>query len=211
MALIIPLPTVTATTLTTLSLLGTAASGGTGPYTYQWYRTFSAVGVYLAVAGATSLTLADTGLAAEQEYSYSLKATDSLAVTGFSGPISAFTAQAALDTNGADAGLAGIVSGGAGGSSGFSGTLTDRSGTITIGGTSQVLAPVNATRKYLNIKNTSSANIAVNFTAAASLTSGSYVIVPLGSLNLSTGSFITTESVTVVGATTGQTFVAKEA
>ena len=116
MALIIPLPSVTATTTTSISLLGTAASGGTAPYTYQWYRTLSAAGVYSVVAGATSLTLADTGLSAEQEYSYSLRATDAAAATGYSVQVIGFTAQAAFDTNGADAGLTGIVAGGAGGS-----------------------------------------------------------------------------------------------
>ena len=64
---------------TTANLASTAASGGTGPYTYQWHR--STVSGFTpgggdALAGQTALTLADTGLTAGTTYYYVLVATD---------------------------------------------------------------------------------------------------------------------------------------
>lgn len=66
-------------TYTSANLSATAATGGVGPYTYQWYR--STVGGFTPgptnlVALATALTLSDTGLVAGTQYYYSLVATD---------------------------------------------------------------------------------------------------------------------------------------
>jgi hypothetical protein len=64
---------------TTASLLSAAATGGTGPYTYQWYRStvsgFTPGGGNL-IAGATSLTLNDSGLIPNTQYYYEVIATD---------------------------------------------------------------------------------------------------------------------------------------
>lgn len=60
-------------------LVSAAATGGTGPYTYQWYRsTVSGFtpGVGNAIAGATSLSLHDTGLQESTAYFYKVVATD---------------------------------------------------------------------------------------------------------------------------------------
>lgn len=69
----------TAVTSTTASLLATAATGGTGPYTYQWYRStttgFSPGGGNI-IAGATALTLEDSGLIPNTTYYYKVVATD---------------------------------------------------------------------------------------------------------------------------------------
>ena len=89
------------------------------------------------------------------------------------------------------------------------GVVTNRSGSITTGGTSQQLAPANSSRKYFIVQNTSSANLAINFTNAASLTVGSIVLIPNASFVMEQG-FISTEVINVIGATTGQTFTAKE-
>lgn len=64
---------------TTANLAVTAASGGTGPYTNQWYRSittgFSPGGGNI-IAGATALTLADSGLIPGTIYYYKVVQTD---------------------------------------------------------------------------------------------------------------------------------------
>ncbi len=112
--------------------------------------------------------------------------------------------------------VAGTVS-----NTGVSGALTDRSGTITLGGTSQTLAAANATRRYLLISNPPDAasqgiataeKLCVNFTSAASLTAaGSVCLNPGVTMVVSAvGGFVSTELVTVIGATTGHVYTAKE-
>lgn len=90
------------------------------------------------------------------------------------------------------------------------GTYTDRSGTITTGGTSQVLMAVNANRLGYLIQNPSSniESIFVNFTDPATGAGDSIEIAPGGSLpsNLA----FSTEAINIVAATTGTAFVAKE-
>lgn len=64
---------------TTGNFVSTAASGGTGPYTQQWYRStatgFSPGGGNI-LAGQTALTLADTGLIPNTQYFYKVVYTD---------------------------------------------------------------------------------------------------------------------------------------
>lgn len=74
-------PTVTATTNSTISLLATNPTNGTGPYTLQWQRATDGVS-FTNVAGATSLALADTALTTAQLYYYRVNFTDSVAATG---------------------------------------------------------------------------------------------------------------------------------
>lgn len=90
-----------------------------------------------------------------------------------------------------------------------SGTTTSRSGSITTGGSNQTLASTNLNRKYIFIQNTSSGNLYVNFTNAATTTGNSITLVPNASFVMENG-FVTTEAIQIIGATTGQTFVAKE-
>src|SRR5688572_26031228 len=64
---------------TTASLSSAAATAGTGPYTYQWYRSTDPAfvpGVGNIIAGATSLTLNDSGLSPGTQYTYQVLATD---------------------------------------------------------------------------------------------------------------------------------------
>lgn len=93
-----------------------------------------------------------------------------------------------------------------------SGTLTDRSGTITVGGTSQTLAASNSSRKYIFIQNPSSAteSLFINFTSASSLTVGSVELLPGGSFERTLATYMTTELITVNAASTAHAFVAKE-
>lgn len=77
---------VTAGALTQVSVTDTkavlssaAASGGTGPYTYQWYRStvsgFTPGGGNI-ISGATDLELEDSGLIPNTQYYYKVVATD---------------------------------------------------------------------------------------------------------------------------------------
>lgn len=68
-----------AVTDTTAQLSVPAATGGTGPYAYQWYKSttsgFSPGGGNI-IAGATSLTLNDSGLIPGTKYYYEVVGTD---------------------------------------------------------------------------------------------------------------------------------------
>lgn len=92
-----------------------------------------------------------------------------------------------------------------------SGVVTDRSGTITAGGTAQTLAAVNLSRRYLLVQNLhASEDLWVNFTTAAVVDQPS-VRVAAGAAFLMDGAFVSTELVSVIAATTGHKFAAKEA
>ena len=103
-----------------------------------------------------------------------------------------------------------LFGGGAGGGGGVnSGALTNRSGTLTTGGVSQQLAAANAGRKYLFVQNLSAGDLWLNFTSAASAGGSSIKLQPNVGFEMS-GDFVSTEAVTLFGATSGQAFVAKE-
>jgi len=87
---------------TTASLSSAAATGGTAPYTYQWYRSTTSgftPGVGNIIAGATALTLNDTGLIPGTKYYYEVVATDSGSVTGNSAQLGVLTMPPALSPN----------------------------------------------------------------------------------------------------------------
>lgn len=97
--------------------------------------------------------------------------------------------------------------------------FTDRSSSITAGGTSQTLAIVNSNRKRIVIQNpcTSTSqgiitaeNLFINFTSAASLSGGnSFELQPCGSYD-SGPSPVSGELISVNATTTGHQFIAKE-
>lgn len=89
------------------------------------------------------------------------------------------------------------------------GTLTDRSGSITTGGTAQTLAAANSSRKYLLIQNVSTGDLWFNFTTTAVTDQPSFKLLP-GQSFVMEDSFISTELISIIGATTGQKFAAKE-
>lgn len=90
-------------------------------------------------------------------------------------------------------------------------SVTDRSGTITTGGTSQQLAASNAVRIYLFVENVSAENLWINFGAGAAVANQpSIKIVPNGSFVMES-TFVCTQAVQIIGATTGSAFTAKEA
>lgn len=75
-------------TASTINVSATAASGGTAPLTYQWYRSTTANTVGSLLTGATSLTLADSAaLSAETPYYYTCRVTDGVASTADSNQI----------------------------------------------------------------------------------------------------------------------------
>ncbi len=75
-------------------LLSAEATGGTAPYTYQWYRStitgFSPGGGNI-ITGATSLSLTDTGLTPGVDYFYKVVATDAGSVSGTSSQLAVTT------------------------------------------------------------------------------------------------------------------------
>lgn len=74
--------TETAHANTSLSFTATAWTGGTAPYTYQWARRLTGVGLYVNIAGATTLSpFTDTGLTPSTGYDYQLTGTDSATPT----------------------------------------------------------------------------------------------------------------------------------
>lgn len=91
------------------------------------------------------------------------------------------------------------------------GTLTDRSGTIAAGATSQQLAAVNAARRYLFIQNLDAAeDLWFNFTTDAVVSQPSIKLGP-GQSYENPAHFCSTEKVTVIATTTSHAFTAKEA
>jgi hypothetical protein len=87
---------------TVASLSSAVATGGTAPYTYQWYRSTTSgfsPGAGSLIAGATALTLNDTGLIPNTAYFYKVRATDSGSVTGDSAQLAVSTAAPGLNIN----------------------------------------------------------------------------------------------------------------
>lgn len=91
-----------ATGTTTASVSVGTASGGTAPYTYQWYRDttpgFTPSGAN-DVVGATSTTLNDTGLTPGTTYYYKAIATDNVAATVTSSEVSLTTTASTVARN----------------------------------------------------------------------------------------------------------------
>lgn len=90
------------------------------------------------------------------------------------------------------------------------GALTDRSGSITTGATSQQLAAALATRKYFIFQNLSTETMWINFGVAAVADQPSISILPQASFVMETF-FVSTQTINVISATTGSKFTAKEA
>ena len=94
-----------------------------------------------------------------------------------------------------------------------SGNLVDGSGSIATGGTAQQVFAGNTGRQYLLIQNVSSGDLWVNFGTAAVASQPSIKIVANGSVEFSAGGtgVVPTGTVSIIGATLGQAFTAKQA
>ncbi|MDO8614615.1 MAG: hypothetical protein Q7T33_02625 [Dehalococcoidia bacterium] len=90
------------------------------------------------------------------------------------------------------------------------GSQTDRSSTITTGGTSQQVMAANSSRKYLFFQNVSDTDMWINFGTAAVATQPSIYVKTLTGYVLE-GSFVDTQALNVLCATTGKAYTAKEA
>lgn len=90
------------------------------------------------------------------------------------------------------------------------GTPTDRSGTITAGGTAQQLAASNSSRRYLLIQNQSTGNLYIRFTGTAAADQTSLRIAA-GDYWESPPHYCPTSAVSIIGATAGQAFHSVEA
>lgn len=86
----------------TAQLSSAVATGGTGPYTYQWYRSTTTgftPGAGNIVTGATALTLNDSGLVPGTQYYYAVVATDSASATATSTQLAVATLTQGLQQN----------------------------------------------------------------------------------------------------------------
>lgn len=93
------------------------------------------------------------------------------------------------------------------------GNLVDRSGTIATGATAQQLAAANPARIYLLVENISAGDLWVNFGVTAVQAQPSVRLIPGASAEYSpagTG-WVPATTISIIGATTAQAFVAKEA
>ncbi|MCC6315347.1 MAG: hypothetical protein IT337_15190 [Thermomicrobiales bacterium] len=88
-------------------------------------------------------------------------------------------------------------------------TLTSRSGTITSGGTAQDLAAANASRRGFAIQNLSTGDLYFNTEATAVAGQPSFKIAA-GQLYETPIHAVPTGAVSIIGATTGQAFAARE-
>lgn len=88
-------------------------------------------------------------------------------------------------------------------------TPVDGSGTITTGGTSQTVFAANGSRRYLEIQNISDTTMYINFGAVAVVDSNSFKILAGGEY-INVSNWVPQTSVTIICATTGKKFVAKE-
>lgn len=86
----------------TASLSSAVATGGTAPYTYQWYRStttgFTPGGGNI-ITGATSLSLSDSGLIPNTVYYYKVVATDAGSVAGTSSQLAVTTTASSMSPN----------------------------------------------------------------------------------------------------------------
>lgn len=84
---------------------------------------------------------------------------------------------------------------------------TGASGTITVGGTAQVLLAANASRKYLRFQNTSSAVLWLNDNGGtAGANAGDSIEIAVGQMYETYPGTASSKAISVFGATTGQQF-----
>lgn len=95
------------------------------------------------------------------------------------------------------------------GDGGRASALLDRSGSMTTGGTAQELMPANPARRYLLIQNISTENEWIDFGVRAVADKPSIRLSAGDSLVMESG-FVSGESISIIAATTGSKFVAKE-
>lgn len=100
-----------------------------------------------------------------------------------------------------------IGTGGTGSSGITRGTITETSGTITLGGTAQTATAANTGRSYISCQNppTATEPLYYRFAGAASATGNSKSLQPGAEFTYATG-FVPTQALSIVAATTGHAF-----
>ena len=88
-------------------------------------------------------------------------------------------------------------------------TSVSRSGTVTAGGNAQVLMASNGTRRGFVVQNNSSAPLYINGLGAAT-SDGLSLTIAAGALYESSVQHVGTGAISILGATTGQAFYARE-
>ena len=88
--------------------------------------------------------------------------------------------------------------------------FTDRSGSITAGGTAQTAAAANPARRYIVLQNTSDTVMWYNFGVTAVASQPSFSLAAGARVEFA-GPLIPTALLSVIGATTGKIFTCKEA
>ena len=91
------------------------------------------------------------------------------------------------------------------------GPITDRSSTITAGGTSQQVVAKTPNRNYLMFQNTSNTDMWINFGKSAAAASPSFLCAANGGTWVWETGYIPTDDLHVFCATTGKAFTCKEA
>lgn len=88
-------------------------------------------------------------------------------------------------------------------------TFTDRSWTITTGGVAQQLMASNASRTGFYVQNTSDDDLWISDVGTASA-GGASILIPSGMIYESMAHAVPTTAISIYGATTGQSFAARE-
>jgi hypothetical protein len=86
--------------------------------------------------------------------------------------------------------------------------IVDFSGTIAVGGTSQLAIPFNLNRRYLLIQNVDAGDLWINFNLAATIGQPSIKLAP-GEKFIMDSSIVAITDMYVIGALTGQQYTAK--
>lgn len=82
---------------------------------------------------------------------------------------------------------------------------TDRSGSVTTGGTAQLIAAVNTSRRGLTFQNTSDTEMRITESGSAATATTGYLVAPGGRVNISTN-----RAISMFCATAGKTYAATE-
>jgi hypothetical protein len=92
----------------------------------------------------------------------------------------------------------------------LSGALTNKSGTITLGGTAQVLMAANTSRKGWLVQNNSAGTLWINELGATAVQNAPSLSIAAGALYTSPTPGASNAAISIIGATTGQAFSARE-
>jgi hypothetical protein len=89
-------------------------------------------------------------------------------------------------------------------------TLTDRSSTITTGGTQQTLMSTNSSRHGFMVENTSNGDLWINELGSSAVQASPSIKIASGNLYESPVGGASTAAISIIGATTGQSFTSRE-